>query len=106
MKDIDATVELLVRRGLVAECDRERAREVVAEVWQDRVALVWTTRHLLEACPLLEEDEARAVLWAVLMEHDREDGVTTERLVGVAVRLYGERALEDEDDVEEEEEDE
>lgn len=98
MKELDAMAEMLVRRGVVSEADRGRALAALGAVWSDRVAFVWTTRQVMGLCPRLDEAECKAVLGAVLMEHDREVGVNYDVVVFTAARLFGERALEDDDE--------
>jgi hypothetical protein len=95
---INEMVEGLRTRGLVREDQVDAARDALRDFWSGKIAVVWEVGDVLNACPGLTDDEAAEVLYKAFREHDAEHGIGWDTFETWAVRMYGERALEDDDE--------
>lgn len=72
-------VDGLVKAGVVAEADTEKAKAVFDEYWEDKIALTWTTEDVIELAKhhgiIVTEEQARYVLMTTFRRHDATIGV-------------------------------
>lgn len=104
LTEINEMVDGFVNDKLIAEQDRENFVKSLRKYWTDKIAITWTADDVADACPGLTEEEAIDVLWKLFHDHDSERGINWDSIRDNAVIHYGKRALEDDDDAEENEE--
>jgi len=91
--------ETLVQSGVVPEDRRAEAEAALKLAWRGEIALSWSVDDVQGECPGLTEEE---VLEKVLRKHDASVGVNWDVIRIHACDLYGERALEEQEDDEDE----
>ncbi len=97
---IDSMTELVVDKLLLSDVAKKQVRDTLAMYWQNHDAIVWSVEDVLDVCPGLTEAQAFDVLESVINNHDASLGVTWDSFTSAALRLYGEKALEDGAEVE------
>lgn len=76
---LNEQIDRLIKAKFIKDEDRDKAIKVINKVWEDRIAITWSTEDVIscakEKGKRISKEKAREILAEVLHRHDASIGV-------------------------------